>query len=75
MLYLQSGKCFFCGRALKAGDASIEHLLPRSKGGGSTEENEVVCCKALNHTFGDMDLKAKFKFALEAAGNFKCPMA
>lgn len=74
MLYLQSGKCFFCGQTLSESDASIEHLHPTSKGGTRTEDNEVICCKALNHTFGNMDFKRKFEFVLKSAGNFKCPM-
>jgi hypothetical protein len=74
MLYLQSGRCFFCKKELKETDASIEHLHPTSKGGKRTDDNEVVCCKALNQTFGNMELKRKFEFVLQSAGNFKCPM-
>jgi len=73
MLYLQSGRCFFCGQPLREEDATIEHLNPRSKGGTSTEDNEVVCHATLNDTFGNMDLKRKFEFSLKAAGSFKCP--
>ena len=73
MLYLQSGKCFFCGEALPLARATIEHLHPKSKGGPSSADNEVVCCAELNHTFGDMELKRKFEFVLKSAGNFKCP--
>lgn len=73
MLFLQHGLCFFCGQPLSEADASIEHLLPLSKGGARTEDNEVVCHTTLNETFGNMDLKRKFEFTLKAAGNFKCP--
>lgn len=73
MLYLQAGKCFFCGEQLALRDASIEHLQPRSKGGGSTEDNEVVCCTALNQTFGSMGLRAKFAFVIASGGAIKCP--
>lgn len=73
MLYLQSGRCFFCGEPLGEADASIEHLNPRSRGGKSTEDNIVVCHKFLNETFGDMDLKRKFAFVLKSPGSFKCP--
>lgn len=73
ILYLQSGKCFFCGESLPIDKATIEHLNPKSKGGTSTADNEVVCCAELNHTFGDMELKRKFEFILKAAGQFKCP--
>jgi 5-methylcytosine-specific restriction endonuclease McrA len=73
MLYLQSGLCFFCGEPLKEEDASIEHLYPKSRGGKSAEDNEVVCHKSLNETFGALDLKRKFAFVLKSAGSFRCP--
>ena len=73
MLYLQSGRCFFCGEPLAEAEASIEHLNPKSKGGTSTEDNEVVCHATLNATFGGMDLRRKFEFVLKSAGRFRCP--
>lgn len=73
MLFLQHGKCFFCGEPLPEKDASIEHLYPLSKGGKRSEDNEVVCHKSLNGTFGHIALKEKFAFVLKAAGSFKCP--
>jgi 5-methylcytosine-specific restriction endonuclease McrA len=75
ILYLQSGRCFFCGQPLSEKDASIEHLNPKSKGGASTEDNEVVCHSTLNATFGSMELKRKFEFVLKSAGSFKCPIS
>jgi 5-methylcytosine-specific restriction endonuclease McrA len=62
ILYLQGETCFFCGKPLREEDASIEHLNPKSRGGSSTEDNEVVCHKTLNQAFGDMDLKRKLDF-------------
>jgi CRISPR/Cas system Type II protein with McrA/HNH and RuvC-like nuclease domain len=73
MLYLQQGKCFFCGEKLAMADANIEHLHPLSIGGTRTEDNEVVCHKSLNETFGNLPLKRKFEFVLRAAGSFRCP--
>lgn len=73
MLYLQHGRCFFCGEVLLENKASIEHLNPKAKGGTNTEDNEVVCHATLNQTFGSMDLKRKFEFILRQEGAFKCP--
>jgi hypothetical protein len=73
ILYLQQGKCFFCGEKLALEDANIEHLHPLSLGGKSTADNEVVCHKSLNDTFGNLPLKQKFEFVLKAAGSFRCP--
>jgi len=72
-IYLQHGKCFFCGEPISLKSATIEHLLPISKGGQRTEDNEVACCATVNHTFGDMDLKRKFEFVLKSSASFNCP--
>ncbi|MEY4916456.1 MAG: hypothetical protein RL616_369 [Verrucomicrobiota bacterium] len=73
MFYLQHGKCFFCGEKLALAEANIEHLNPISLGGNRTEDNEVVCHKSLNETFGNLALKRKFEFVLKSAGSFQCP--
>ncbi|BET68437.1 hypothetical protein ASA1KI_33550 [Opitutales bacterium ASA1] len=73
LLYLQHGRCFFCGEPLQAGEASIEHLHPKAKGGTNGEDNEVVCHASLNQAFGSMGLKAKFTFVLRYPGPFTCP--
>jgi hypothetical protein len=73
LLYLQSGRCFFCGEELLEESASIEHLLARKWGGKSEEWNEVVCHSSLNATFGDMDLRSKFAFVIQKAGKLRCP--
>lgn len=73
MLYLQSGRCFFCGEPLDISEASIEHLWPVSQGGQRIESNEVVCHKTVNDAFGAMDLKRKFEFIIRSAGEFTCP--
>jgi 5-methylcytosine-specific restriction endonuclease McrA len=73
MLYLQGGKCFFCGELLEPDDASIDHLLPLSQDGKRVESNEVVCHRTVNEAFGSMDLKRKMDFILRSAGRFQCP--
>lgn len=73
MLFLQGGKCFFCGQLLPAAEASIDHLLPLSQGGRRVESNEVVCHKTVNDAFGAMDLKRKMEFILNSQGRVKCP--
>lgn len=73
LLYLQSGRCFFCGEPLAESDASIEHLHPLSRGGQRAEENEVVCHASLNEVFGALELKRKFELVLKSQGKFVCP--
>ncbi len=73
LLYLQSGRCFFCGGSLSEAEASIEHLNPLSRGGQRADENEVVCHSSLNEVFGALELKRKFELILKAQGTFVCP--
>ncbi len=75
LLYLQNGKCFFCGKVLAKAEASVEHLLPKSKGGTDADGNVVACCVTLNRTFGNMELRDKVRFVLEQKGDFRCPKA
>lgn len=34
----------------------MDHLIPRSRGGGSDAENIVTCCKRCNSSRGNIDL-------------------
>jgi 5-methylcytosine-specific restriction endonuclease McrA len=46
--------CVWCGRPLEAGDrfTSIDHVVPRLKGGPAWVENEVAACRACNRKRG-----------------------
>ena len=52
------GRCFYCGQPIPEDVASIEHLVPRSAGGGRVD-NLVVCCRSINAFFGDAPLPLK----------------
>ena len=43
------GRCQYCGRAAE----SIDHVIPRSKGGSHTWDNVVGCCRRCNTYKGD----------------------
>jgi hypothetical protein len=73
LLFAQGGVCFFRKQALPRSDASVEHLLAVSRGGGNTDENRVACCKTLNALLGSMSLKEKFQVLLNQKGVFSCP--
>lgn len=45
--------CQFCARVLPASELTLDHILPRSKGGESTWENLVACCHPCNNRKGD----------------------
>jgi 5-methylcytosine-specific restriction endonuclease McrA len=40
--------CQYCGEILSSGDLTLDHVIPRSRGGASTWENLVACCHACN---------------------------
>ncbi|MFD1721415.1 HNH endonuclease [Amnibacterium endophyticum] len=42
-------RCAYCGR----GAGTIDHVLPRSRGGADTWENLVACCLTCNNTKSD----------------------
>lgn len=48
--------CWFCGGPTTAASESIEHLVPRAKGGPDNLANFVLAHKLCNHEAADMDL-------------------
>jgi 5-methylcytosine-specific restriction endonuclease McrA len=49
VLRRDSHKCAYCG----AQATTVDHVLPRSRGGGDAWENLVACCVRCNNTKGD----------------------
>jgi 5-methylcytosine-specific restriction endonuclease McrA len=43
--------CQYCGH--ERGNLTVDHVIPRSKGGGSTWENIVTCCAPCNRRKGN----------------------
>lgn len=50
-------RCYYCGILLKLVIASIDHKLPKSKGGLHTHDNLVACCKPCNEDKADRDVE------------------
>ena len=46
--------CQYCGQ--RGGDLTIDHILPRSRGGRTSWENVVCCCRICNACKGDLSL-------------------
>ncbi len=42
------GQCQYTGRPLKRDEASIDHVVPRSRGGKTSWDNCVLACKEVN---------------------------
>jgi len=42
------GRCQYCDRELARGISTIDHIMPRSRGGDTSWENCVTCCPTCN---------------------------
>jgi 5-methylcytosine-specific restriction endonuclease McrA len=45
--------CQYCERSFSAVELTLDHVVPRSRGGSSSWENLVTCCRRCNHRQGD----------------------
>ena len=45
--------CVYCLRSLSADELSVDHVMPKSRGGKETWENLVTACKPCNCLKGD----------------------
>ena len=48
--------CVYTGKKLSKDELSIDHVIPKSKGGGDTWENLVTCDRMLNSKKGSLTL-------------------
>src|SRR5881394_421489 len=45
--------CQYCGEVLSASELTLDHVVPRSRGGTSSWENLVACCHSCNRRKGN----------------------
>lgn len=45
--------CQYCGTILASGELTLDHVIPRSRGGNSSWENLVACCHPCNRRKGN----------------------
>src|SRR5215475_3258609 len=45
--------CQFCGKVFPSSELTLDHVVPRSRGGRSSWENLVACCYRCNNSKGD----------------------
>lgn len=58
----QGWRCYYCGGGLSRKNSTVDHLLPRSRGGLSESGNLVATCKQCNHDKGDMTEEEYYKY-------------
>ena len=45
--------CQYCGETMQPSELTLDHVVPRSRGGNSTWENLVACCHGCNRRKGN----------------------
>jgi TatA/E family protein of Tat protein translocase len=45
--------CQYCGKQFAPSELTLDHIVPRSRGGESSWDNLVACCKRCNHKKGN----------------------
>ncbi len=46
---LAIGVCYYCGGVFVPKDLTMDHIVPLARGGRSTKDNLVTCCKDCNN--------------------------
>lgn len=49
--------CAYCGNVFTANQLTIDHVIPKAKGGNNTWSNCVTACRKCNHHKGDKSLE------------------
>jgi 5-methylcytosine-specific restriction endonuclease McrA len=55
----QGGLCWLCHKSMPRSDATFDHLIPRSKGGGQSWENLKLAHRSCNEA-RDRDMRPVF---------------
>jgi len=65
------GRCYFCGRELEINplyptdnEMTIDHLIPRSKGGSNKYANKVPACKYCNNLKSNRMITDKLSYKI-----------
>jgi hypothetical protein len=71
------GTCALCGEHVELKDASRDHIIPRSKGGGNGRNNIQLTHKSCNNLKGDdsypHDWQEQLKRGLVLPVGYRCP--
>jgi hypothetical protein len=53
-IFLRDGeRCMYCGEKFKTSELTLDHVIPKSRGGSQSWSNLVSCCAKDNHRKGD----------------------
>ncbi len=65
--------CVWCGRELWRRDLTLEHVVPRSRGGHMTPENALVACRSCNRRRGSRPVDAYVRDLLREGADVRLP--
>ena len=65
--------CVWCGRTLWRRDLTLEHVVPRSRGGHLVAENALVACRACNRRRGSKPVDAYVRELLREGADVDLP--
>ncbi len=66
ILLRDRNSCQYCGAVLASSELTLDHVVPRSRGGLSTWENLVACCHPCNRRKGNqLPMEANMKLIRE----------
>lgn len=63
---MQRGICHFCGMKVQFEQATVDHLLPQSRGGTDAVDNLAMTCSPCNNAKGNLT-EAEFRLARRAS--------
>lgn len=49
----QKGRCWYCGKSVARERATLDHIVPRSRGGTDCNANLVMACRRCNRMKGN----------------------
>ena len=53
-IFMRDGeRCMYCGQKFRPQELTLDHIIPRSRGGKNSWDNLVACCAKDNHKKGD----------------------
>jgi len=51
-LFLANPRCYWCEIMVSFENSTLDHVLPKSRGGDNSRENLVLCCPTCNNLKG-----------------------
>ena len=67
----KNARCIYCNRKLNIQNATMDHIVPISKGGNNCQVNLITCCFVCNNERGDMEFTKYLKLKNEKYRNVK----